>query len=145
MIIFAMIVADALKILNGEINAETLRQEPGALPIAAAGGMAEITSQKNGAAAPFLLDEKVRVWKKLHTESLRLCEEINDYFGLLLFIIYGLDFVAVLAFGANVLINSKGTIDSYAYYIFSFLLFASYGTLFLIPLVICHEQVIYLI
>jgi 7tm Chemosensory receptor len=132
--IFAMMIGDGLKNLNKEVQEKTKSDENSKIML-----HNELLEEEKK--VPFEMEEKIRIWKKLHGDALRSCEKINGHFGLILLTIYGLDFVALLAFGANVLINARGTVDSYAYYVCSFLLFASYGTLFLIPLVICHEQV----
>ncbi|OWA52884.1 hypothetical protein BV898_17326 [Hypsibius exemplaris] len=55
-------------------------------------------------------------------------------------IIYGLDFLTMMGYSATVIKNPRTDVDSYIYVIGSIIIFGSYGTVFLLPLVHVYEQ-----
>ena len=88
-----------------------------------------------------LLSLKVVKWETYHTQILIFFGSVNEFFSLPLFLIHGMDFLAVLGFVANVVVNSRSDIMSHVYLIGSSLVFLLYGTVFLGPLVSVHEKV----
>jgi hypothetical protein len=87
------------------------------------------------------LEEKILQWKKRCVDSHNFCDLLNGCFSTILFFSYGCDFVSSFGYAANVMINLHPSLNSYAFYVTSTLLFCSYTTIFLVPLVSAHEQV----
>ena len=88
-----------------------------------------------------LLEERVRKWQCGHMEILIFFGRVNRYFSSFLFVFYSLNIVTVLGFVANLIANSRSDTQSYIYLIGSSLIFFSYGTVFLIPLISVYEKV----
>jgi hypothetical protein len=86
-------------------------------------------------------ETKVKHWQDCHLRMLLFCGSINQFFSLILFAAYGLDFLTILAFAARIVQNPNANADPYIYLIFGILLFLSYGMLFLIPLIVVYEKV----
>ncbi|OWA52885.1 hypothetical protein BV898_17327 [Hypsibius exemplaris] len=75
-----------------------------------------------------IIKGKIKVWETVHLKVLLLRRSGNGYFSWILLNIYGVDFATMLRFAANLVQNPTGTTHSYAYFIGSILIFASYGT-----------------
>jgi hypothetical protein len=85
--------------------------------------------------------QKVKLWEALHLRILLFFGSVNQFFSMILFVVYGMDFVVLLGFTANFVKNTRFDLDFYIFLIFSTIVFLSYGTVFLIPLVGFHEKV----
>jgi hypothetical protein len=88
----------------------------------------------------FELDKQILNWKCVTTQARTLCGEINQSFNLILFGFYGLDFAVLLGFGANIIMGQPIN-QMWAYNGTSAVIFCSYMTIFLRPLISMHEQV----
>jgi hypothetical protein len=130
LIILAMILSEAMKKLDDEI------QEEVEYYMGSKGGSVIFKKKETN-----LSEEKVKQWEVCHMRMLLFCQSLNRFFNLILFFIYGLDFVALLGFISNIVQNYRSDAISYAFLIFSSLLFLSYQTVFLLPLVAVHEKV----
>jgi hypothetical protein len=87
-------------------------------------------------------ETKVKAWQCHHLRFLIFSESINNFFSLIIFLIYGMDFVAILGFTSGLVqSNESGIFKVTATSIFSMVIFLSYGTLFFWPLVSVYEKV----
>ncbi|OWA52882.1 hypothetical protein BV898_17324 [Hypsibius exemplaris] len=123
-IVLAVILTEAVKSINQQIKQEIVLYE---------GRFAG----KNELA---MTEEKIIVWENAHLRVLLFCRCVNHYFSWILFIIYGLDFLTMMGYSANVIKNPRTDADSYVYIIGSIIIFGSYGTVFLLPFVHVYEQ-----
>jgi hypothetical protein len=89
------------------------------------------------------LEEQLASWQSRTAHARRLCEILNEYFNLIRFGCYGLDFLTLLGFGAH-LLGPLSSIQHDAFNILSLLFFASYITIFLSSLISTQEQVLFL-
>ncbi|OQV19861.1 hypothetical protein BV898_06131 [Hypsibius exemplaris] len=83
--------------------------------------------------------EKLRCWEARRMEALLFCGEMNDFFGPILLLIYGMDFLTLLGFSSNIVNNPRTDLDSYMYLALSCALFLAYLTVFSFPMVAVHE------
>jgi hypothetical protein len=88
-----------------------------------------------------MVEQKVTNWNKCHTQMLFFCQRINDFFGLILFVVYGLDFMTSVSFASGVVETEGLSLEGYTFLVTSVLIFLSYGTVFLFPLVLFNEKV----
>jgi hypothetical protein len=119
-IMYASVIGSALKNVNTEIQ-ECMKLG------------AEETSSLD-------LKKKIFFWKRTITNARNLCSTINENFNLILFGMYGLDFITLIGVGGNFLENRK-IIQMSAWLATLALIFLSYLTVFLVPLVLMYEQV----
>ncbi|OQV13575.1 hypothetical protein BV898_12212 [Hypsibius exemplaris] len=83
---------------------------------------------------------KVKLWEFHHMQMLLFFQSISQFFSLILFVAHGMDFLVVLGFVANIVLNNRSDLMSYVYLVGSSIIFLSYGTLFLGPLITVHER-----
>ena len=87
------------------------------------------------------LEKRFNYWRETIFEVQKCCDEANDFYSYILFALYGLDFMTVLGFGVNLIVNVIPSASSYAYYAAMALIHCLYITIFLWPLVAFHEKV----
>jgi hypothetical protein len=90
------------------------------------------------------LEERLVHWRAVYSDARNLCDELNRYFSLILFVIYSLDFFSLLGFGAMILVIVKALLERYMFFMSSAMMFTLHITVFLIPLISAHEQVSFL-
>jgi hypothetical protein len=129
-ILLATILYDAIKAMHHQIKEEIKHFEEINVNFLAAG--------ENDFD---LAGKKVMEWKGRHTQMLLFCERINHFFSLILFVIYGLDFITVVSFASGIVKSERTDVDYYLYLCWSVLIFLIYGTVFLLPLVLVYEKV----
>jgi hypothetical protein len=84
---------------------------------------------------------KVKNWEICRMQSLLFCGSLNKIFSLILFAIYTLDFLTLLGFTSSLMREDGVNVTRSWYLIFGDLVFLSYGTVFLLPLVAVYEKV----
>jgi hypothetical protein len=87
------------------------------------------------------LEQQLADWKKVHLTARNFCNDVNKYFHLILFVIFCMDFITMVGFGANILVPGRLGLQEYTFSSFSILMFCQYSTVFMIPLISAHEQV----
>ena len=87
------------------------------------------------------LEKRFNHWRETIFEVQQCCDEANDFYSYILFVLYGLDFMTVLGFGVNLIVNVVPSASSYAYYAAMALIYCLNITIFLWPLVAFHEEV----
>jgi hypothetical protein len=87
------------------------------------------------------LEKLMIYWKGMYWNVRNHCEEVNQYFNLILFVIYCTDFLTLLGFGAMILVPDRPEIQTYAFCSTSMVMFCLHITVFLIPLTSAHEEV----
>jgi hypothetical protein len=129
-IILAMVLGEAVKRLDLQIQEEL-----------------KYYKERNGSSVGVsdkeleLTEGKVKIWEFYRMQILVLLGSVNNFFSLILFAIYGMDFLTLLGFTSNLIKNPRSDVDSYTYLIGSSVIFVLYGTIFLIPFVKVHEEV----
>ena len=86
-------------------------------------------------------EEKVIQWETRRMQMLLFCGEITDFFGVILMVIYGLDFLTLLGFSSNIVNSTRTDLPSYLYLALSCAISLAYLTVFLFPLVAVYEKV----
>jgi hypothetical protein len=135
-IILAMGISETLRILHENIQAETLHHTrmqctdfAGSLPTDC------WTS----------LQQKIKLWTHIYTGVLELSHKFNDCSGWILFVTVGCDTLAALGFGANIVRPQSADFQLPSlvclYFVTSCMIFLSYATVFVLPLVYLHEKV----
>jgi hypothetical protein len=79
--------------------------------------------------------------RKHHWDILLFSDQLNSFFGIILFVAYGLDLITVLGYVANAIADIFPTISYQIFTGISILFFGFYATLFYLPLVAAHEEV----
>lgn len=89
-----------------------------------------------------ITEMEVKIWRTKQMAMLKFCGLINDCFNLILFSIYGLDFLTLLGYTSSFTNISAGEpTTTYLRLVFNCIVFASYGALIPIPLVCAYESV----
>ncbi|OWA50593.1 hypothetical protein BV898_15104 [Hypsibius exemplaris] len=86
------------------------------------------------------LDSRVMLWTRLVGNSRAFCKELNDFFGTILFGVYGVDFLALVGFGTIMIFMPFMGFDILAIYVYAILMMLAFMTLFLIPLPLAYEE-----
>ncbi|OQV19946.1 hypothetical protein BV898_05953 [Hypsibius exemplaris] len=86
------------------------------------------------------LESRIIFWTRLVESSRAFCKELNDFFGTILFVVYGLDFLVLVGFGTNLVYMPFPGFDTFAFYVYAALMIVAFMTLFLIPLPLTYEE-----
>jgi hypothetical protein len=130
--VIVMVLTEAINELDRKIKEETVFFEE-----------QKFTSGIIGEQQIESTESKVKSWEYSYLRLQLFLQSINGFFGLIFFLIYGMDFVAVLGFTSSLIQNSQSShvLESTATWIFCVIVFLSYGTLFFWPLVLVYEKV----
>ncbi|OQV23345.1 hypothetical protein BV898_02792 [Hypsibius exemplaris] len=132
-IMLAMLPQAAMKGLNREVGDETAYYE-----VQSQFATTRLTSVPRKLL--LLTEERVRMWEATYMSTLIFIGRVNDFFGWILFILYGLDFLTLLGFVSNIVNNARSDWQSYAYLFLSSAIFLLYLTVFVCPLVSTQEE-----
>jgi hypothetical protein len=131
LIVFAIVLIEAINELKRKINEEIFFYEERKF-VPDGIGEQEIEST----------ERKVKAWEYFYLRILLFHQSINGFFSLIIFLIYGMDFVAVLGYTSSLVQGTQSSVfEATATRIFCVVVFLSYGTLFFWPLVLVHEKV----
>ncbi|OQV19945.1 hypothetical protein BV898_05952 [Hypsibius exemplaris] len=86
------------------------------------------------------LDSRVMLWTKVVGSSRAFCKELNDFFGTILFGVYGVDFLVLVGFGTILIYLPFLGLETFAFYAYALLMMLAFMTLFLIPLPLAYEE-----
>ncbi|GAV06695.1 hypothetical protein RvY_16641 [Ramazzottius varieornatus] len=88
--------------------------------------------------------KQMKLWRKSHVDILLFCESLKYCFGGLFFTVFSCDFLAVAGYVARLLNEPSETASALfvSRLIGNAVVFASFQTVFVIPLVLVNEQVI---
>jgi hypothetical protein len=130
LLILADILSSSIRAINEEIEGQVRKYRNPSI---------DLSSGKSSHQED--LEERCMCWKKRNAQNQDFYGLLNSSFSSLLFVSYGCDFLSAFGYAANILINFRPAVDSYAFYLSSSLLYFSYITLFLLPLLSVYEQV----
>lgn len=85
--------------------------------------------------------ETVRKLRQRRMKMVTFCEELNSTYGLILFSIYGLDVFTVCGFIAGIVAHTETFASAHTLNALSVILYGTYATMFMIPMVLVHEKV----
>ncbi|OQV19943.1 hypothetical protein BV898_05950 [Hypsibius exemplaris] len=86
------------------------------------------------------LENRVRLWTRLVESSRAFCSELNDFFGTIVFGVYGVDFLILSGFGTNLVYVTFLKLETLALYVYATSMMVLFLTLFLIPLPLAYEE-----
>jgi hypothetical protein len=138
-LVFAFILRDSLRKINQEI--ETVR--------------VEILFFKTSQKTPSRLDQteepseilrkkaffQLAIFEKKYSEMSIFNEQLNSFFGTLLFVMYGFDLTICLGYMASAIANVNAGVGCFFFTYGSIFIFGSYATVFFVPLIMAHEEV----
>ena len=134
LILLAILVHDVIKALQREVHSEAIFYEK----------LLSNKSSKNIVHYNKLLlltAKRAKSWTVSYHGLMLICDKINRYFGWIMLVLYGMDFLNMLGFLSNIVNNAENAASSYVYLIFSSLMFLSFLTLFFFPMVAVYETV----
>ncbi|OQV19944.1 hypothetical protein BV898_05951 [Hypsibius exemplaris] len=89
------------------------------------------------------LESQIRLWTRLVESSRAFCSELNDFFGTIVFGVYGVDFLVLVGFGTNLIYMPFEGLETSLFYVYAALMIVAFMTLFLIPLPLAYEESTY--
>ncbi|OWA50594.1 hypothetical protein BV898_15105 [Hypsibius exemplaris] len=80
------------------------------------------------------------LWIRLVRSSRAFCEELNGFFGTIVFGVYGVDFLALVGLGTIMIFMPFTGFETLALLVYDILMIVTFMTLFLIPLPLVYEE-----